>query len=77
MSEIFVGMKIEHKYRREMNKPEFDWYCTINEINEATNELAVCITNRTGHHHPETWNMAHTISGLERHAYLEIKGETQ
>ena len=71
--EVFVGMRIEHMYRREMNSPEFDWYCTIEEINEAKNELKVSITN-TGscQSHPETWNMVHTVNGLIAREYLEV-----
>lgn len=73
--EVFVGMQLEHKYRREMASPEFDWFCTINEIDAASNELKVSITGRSGQSHPETWNMAHTVNGLATREYLELGKE--
>ena len=73
--EVFEGMKIEHRWRRESpNDASFDWFCTILEILEDQNELKVLVTGKYGSH-PETWNMAHTVSGLTQREYIEIKEE--
>lgn len=70
--EVFVGMQIEHMYRREMSSPEFNWFCTIKEVKEDTNELEVSVTSNYGHSHPETWNLVHTVNGLIAGEYLEL-----
>jgi hypothetical protein len=77
MTELYKGMKLEHKYRRSpftdpAERKVYDWYCVVNEIDEGNNELKVTVVNEN-YSHPETWNMAHTISGLNDGEYLEIK----
>jgi hypothetical protein len=75
--EVFVGMQIEHQYRYNMLMPEYDWFCTINEIDAKNNELKVSVTSKHGQSHPETWNMEHTVNGLANREYLEITGEVE
>lgn len=72
---IYTGMKIEHKFRGQESFPEFDWHCTINEIQSKINVLKVTITNnKTGHSHPEDWDMSITVNGLACGEYVESRG---
>lgn len=73
---ICAGMKIEHKFRQMMVGDEYDWYCTIDEVNEETNNLKVTITGRHGYSHFEDWNMAITVNGLANGEYMEVDHES-
>ena len=70
---ICAGMKIEHKYR-QMGAPEFNWFCTINELDAENNILKVSITTGYGHSHFENWDMAITVGGLADGEYIKSKG---
>ena len=70
---ICAGMKIEHKYR-QMGAIEYNWFCTIDELDAENNILKVTITSGHDHSHFENWDMQHTASGLADGEYIKSKG---
>ena len=72
--DISPGMMIEHKYRHDMLSPEFNWFCTINEIDAENNELKVTVTSGKGFSHQESWDMQITVNGLKTGEYIKSKG---
>jgi len=66
MGSILVGMEIKHKWYDRQT--EFKWYAKVLNIDEDKNELKVQIFNDYGHTF-ETWNLAHTRSGLNMGEY--------
>ena len=70
---ICAGTLLEHKYR-QMGSPEFNWFCTIVEIDAENNILKVKITTGRGHSHFEDWDMTITLNGLADGEYLKSKG---
>jgi len=73
--DIYVGMNLQHKFRDNMLSPEYNWFCTINEIDAENNNLKVTITSTAGYSHPEDWDMAITVGGLADGEYINIDGE--
>jgi len=74
---LHAGMKLIHKFRKQMVGEEFNWYCTIDKVDAENNNLVVTITRAIGYSHTEDWDMATTLGGLATGEYIEINGETK
>jgi len=70
-STVDVGMQIRHKWYHM--EDQFHWTAMIIEIKEDENELVVQILNGAYGKRFETWNLAHTKSGLNMGEYRRVR----
>lgn len=69
MSILVIGDVIRHQWYS--TNGDMRWEAEVVSINEDDNELKVSVMGIYGQSHPENWNLAHTVSGLNMGEYTK------